>query len=34
MSIVMPAIIVLETAIILWLLMVFASRRRMALAIS
>jgi two-component system sensor kinase FixL len=33
MSIVMPAIIVLETAIILWLLMVFARRRRMALAI-
>jgi two-component system sensor kinase FixL len=31
MSIVMPAIIVLETAIILWLLMVFASRRRIAL---
>jgi two-component system sensor kinase FixL len=34
MGIVMPVIIVLETAIILWLLMMFTRRRRMAFAIS
>ncbi|MEA3083017.1 MAG: two-component system, LuxR family, sensor kinase FixL [Paraburkholderia sp.] len=34
MSIVMPAIIVLETAVVLWLLIVFARQRRTAVSIS